>query len=374
MKNFKSALNLKLLQSDANDFGIDNYDEYRYGPYPYNKVQTPKKNLVIRIKSFIKQTIKSDKESSLYAHVEFLKNYENRLQNIYSNLSEECQNLLVELIAYRLLGYQKVKLKLNNTEFWKAVELGNSLEDQDDIYDPHFMHFILKKCHLKKIGYNLKFYFLGMGVAIDFILEQYSFKSLNKTIVEVEKDDVVLDLGACWGDTAMYFASKAGNDGKVYSFEFIPENIKLFNLNINLNPHLKEQISLIQNPVSNKSGENIYYKDHGPGSTIQFKPFDEQTGQTTTISIDDFVKNNLIEKVDFIKMDIEGAELLALEGAIETIKKFKPKLAITIYHSIEDFVNIPNWILGLDIGYEIFIGHYTIHSEETVCFAKHTNK
>ena len=69
-------------------------------------------------------------------------------------------------------------------------------------------------------------------------------------------------------------------------------------------------------------------------------------------------------------MDIEGAEPLALEGAIETIKRFRPKLAIAIYHSMNDFVAIPNWILNLDLDYEIFIGHYTIHAEETVCFAK----
>ena len=73
-------------------------------------------------------------------------------------------------------------------------------------------------------------------------------------------------------------------------------------------------------------------------------------------------------------MDIEGAEPSALEGAIETIKKFKPKLAIAIYHSMDDFVNIPNWILDLNLGYEIFIDHYTIHAEETVCFAKPRNK
>ena len=69
-------------------------------------------------------------------------------------------------------------------------------------------------------------------------------------------------------------------------------------------------------------------------------------------------------------MDIEGAELLALEGAIKTIIKFRPKLAIAIYHSMSDFVAIPYWILNLNLGYEIFIGHYTIHAEETICFAK----
>ncbi|MBC7511992.1 MAG: FkbM family methyltransferase, partial [Ferruginibacter sp.] len=106
------------------------------------------------------------------------------------------------------------------------------------------------------------------------------------------------------------------------------------------------------------------------GSVIKLQPFEGQTGSTTTVSIDDFVRLNKIEKVDFIKMDIEGAEPLALKGSIETIKRFRPKLAIATYHSMKDFVNIPDWILHLDLGYEIYIDHFTIHSEETICFAK----
>ena len=105
-------------------------------------------------------------------------------------------------------------------------------------------------------------------------------------------------------------------------------------------------------------------------SKIEFEPFIDQTGFTTTISIDDFVNNNGLEKVDFIKMDIEGAECSALEGAVETIMKFKPKLAIAIYHSMDDMVNIPNWINDLNLGYKLYLGHYTIHAEETVIFAK----
>jgi hypothetical protein len=69
-------------------------------------------------------------------------------------------------------------------------------------------------------------------------------------------------------------------------------------------------------------------------------------------------------------MDIEGAEPVALKGAIKTIKKYRPKLAIAIYHSMNDFVGIPKWIDDLGLGYKLFLGHYTIHSEETVIFAK----
>jgi hypothetical protein len=69
-------------------------------------------------------------------------------------------------------------------------------------------------------------------------------------------------------------------------------------------------------------------------------------------------------------MDIEGAEQLALEGAIETIKRFKPKLAIAIYHNMDQFVNVPIWINKLDLGYKLYLDHFSIYSGETVVFAK----
>ena len=363
MSNFISAIERKLHQSQANNFGIDNYDEYRFGEFP-------RQSAFIKIKRVIRKITGYGRRRIVERQKIFFKKYGDRLQRIYEHLNADGQQLLLDVIAYRLLGYQKVKLPLNNKEYWDAIEIANSLEDNNDTYDPHCIHFILKKCDLKKIGYDIKLYFLGIGVAIDFIFEQYAYKAGDKTIVAVEKGDVVLDLGACWGDTALYFACKTGEQGKVYSFEFIPDNIKVFNMNIALNPNLIKQIELIQHPVSNTSGDKIYFIDNGPGSTIKFEPFDGQTGFATTISIDDFVRNNNITKVDFIKMDIEGAEPVALAGAIKTIKRFKPKLAIAIYHNKEDFVNIPNWIAGLDLGYKLYLGHYTIHAEETVIFAK----
>jgi len=368
MKNFERALTKKLLRSKSNDFGVENYDEHRFGEFP--SINLPLQSINISSKRIFKKIIGYRTRPFLNGQKKFLSKYECGLQRIYEQLNDEGQELLVDIIAYRLLGYKKVKLSRNNKEYWDSLEIGNLLTDWKDTYDPHFLHFILHKCDLTRIGYDVKLYYSGPGIANDFIFEQYAYKNIDKTIVGVENGDVVLDLGACWGDTALYFACKSGEQGKVYSFEFIPDNIKLFNLNTSLNPNLRKQIELIQHPVSNKSGDKIYFAENGPGSRIEFEPFDGQTGQATTISIDDFVKNNCISKIDFIKMDIEGAESIALNGAIETIKKFKPKLAIAIYHSMDDFVNIPSWITELNLGYKLFLGHYTIHSEETVMFAK----
>jgi FkbM family methyltransferase len=300
----------------------------------------------------------------------FIDSYSKEIQKIWDNINKSDRKLLVSLIAYRILGYKKVKLPRNNSEYWEAIKIAKSLANNIDTYDPHFLHYKLKKYDLSSIGFDLQFYFTDNGVALDFILEQYAYKIKNKNIVAVEKGDVVLDLGACWGDTALYFASNTGSKGQGYSFEFIPDNLKLFEINTGFNPIVLSRIKLITNPVSSNSGNVIYYKDNGPSSKVSFDPFEGQTGSALTISIDDFVSKNGITKVDFIKMDIEGAELKALEGALKTIQQFKPKLAIAMYHNMEDFATIPNWILDLNLDYNIFIGHYTIHSEETICFAK----
>ena len=95
--------------------------------------------------------------------------------------------------------------------------------------------------------------------------------------------------------------------------------------------------------------------------------------RVTTLSIDDFVKEEKLPKVDVIKMDIEGAELDALRGAEETIRTFKPRLAISVYHKPKDIVDIPLYLNDLGLGYEFFLDHFTIYEGETVLFANPTN-
>ena len=363
--NFSKELEKKLNSSLYNNFGVENYDELRYGKYVERNEFV--KNISLRIKNVLKILIRY---KIRVEGIDWIGKYLVRLQRIYDAIDLYGKSLLVDLIAYKVLGHKKIWLKRNNAQYHNGITIGNSLADMSDVYDPHFMHMTLPKLNLSPIGFDVQMYFTGAGASTDFILEQYSYKQDKKPIVEVELGDIVLDAGACWGDTALYFAHKTGVKGRVYSFEFIPDNIALFEKNRSMNPRLAEVIELLNHPVSNKDEVKIFFKDNGPGSQIEFEPFAEQTGSTTTITIDSFVKQWGITRVDFIKMDIEGAELAALEGAVETIKKYKPKLAIAIYHSIDDLANIPNWILDLKLGYEIFIDHFTIHSEETICFAR----
>jgi len=89
-----------------------------------------------------------------------------------------------------------------------------------------------------------------------------------------------------------------------------------------------------------------------------------------TVTIDSFVEQQKLLYIDFIKMDIEGAELNALIGAQETIKRFGPKLAVTVYHKQEDLCTIPHFLKMLRPDYELYLDHFTPTMEETVLFAR----
>lgn len=75
------------------------------------------------------------------------------------------------------------------------------------------------------------------------------------------------------------------------------------------------------------------------------------------------------DQITFVKMDIEGSEMKALEGAQNLIKKYKPRLAICIYHKPEDVIDILEYIKSLVPEYKLYIRHHAINQCETVVYA-----
>ncbi|UWV47076.1 FkbM family methyltransferase [Acetivibrio thermocellus] len=84
------------------------------------------------------------------------------------------------------------------------------------------------------------------------------------------------------------------------------------------------------------------------------------------VAIDDVLKNI---RPTFIKMDIEGAELNALKGCKNTIVKYRPQLAICVYHSLSDIWNIPLLIHSYYSGYKFYLRSYNFMGLETVLYA-----
>lgn len=295
-----------------------------------------------------------------------MSNWQKKLSDIselYCSLSDKnSKKLLVLLCTYKILGPTKIKLPLYDKKKWLGYyELENNIIEKTDIES------LIGKFNIydmKRFGYNLKLLYSQFGAFVSFILEQYRYKNICKT----EKGDYVIDGGACCGDSALYFADLVGEAGKVFSFEFIPSNIELFNKNMQLNPKHKKRIDLIKRPLGINSTDILYGIDNGPASTTSMNP-SKNSEKYTTICIDDLVREKNIRKIDFIKLDIEGAEVDALHGAMETIKKFKPKLAIAIYHKDDDFITIPALIKSFNPNYKFYIEHYTVQAWETVLYA-----
>ncbi len=198
------------------------------------------------------------------------------------------------------------------------------------------------------------------------------------TPLRVEKGDIVLDCGACHGDTALFFALAAGSEGKVISFEPNPDNILLFKENMRLNPSLAKQMSLIEHATWHTDNTTLRFSLSGPGSTVMESnngttaPEDMQNKiSITTITVDTVVNEHILENVHFIKMDVEGAELNTLRGAKRTLEKFKPKIAVCLYHNPqEDYRAIPAFLASLNLEYEFFLRHHYMNEWETVLYAR----
>lgn len=364
--DFTSHLFNKYITSLPNNYE-DNYDYLRFA---YQK--KPIIHLTTWLKNKFKKKYLSRFSLSYYSNTlfEFINNYNEKYCWLYDKLNNSSsKELLVEIIVYRILGRQHIKLPLNNQKYWESIQKVSNLADHSKKIKLNFLNWELYFFDLNKIGYDLKFYYNTYGIIIDFVLEQYAYKNKD-FVIQVESGDYIIDAGACWGDTALYFASKIKGNGKVYSFEFIPKNIDIFKKNIEYNNQFSDIISIIENPLWDTSDKKVYFIDNGPASKVSFEPINDSQLITQTISIDNFIDINNIPKINFIKMDIEGAETYALKGAEQTIRKFKPVLAIALYHSLDDFYDIPKWIDSLNLGYKFYLGHYTIHKEETVLFAK----
>lgn len=168
------------------------------------------------------------------------------------------------------------------------------------------------------------------------------------------KNKAFIDGGACIGDSALIF-EKFYNPDCVYAFEPLKENIKHINKTIKYNnlKHVipvefglgdkEEAIELSYNP---DSISDTSFAHNNANSTVK-----EVINITT---IDNYVKNNNLV-AGLIKLDVEGYESNVINGAIETIKKFRPVMLISIYHNPKDFFEIKPLIESLNLNYKFKI-------------------
>ena len=291
------------------------------------------------------------------------------LERTYNLLEDDhSRRTFLDLLRYKILGPRHVKLPLNDSRFWAEYDSVDARFLKERRTLKAFWGWDL---HLYEPEEGLRLHCNHAGILNTFRLEQYAYRREGQSI-SARDGDVVIDGGGCTGDTTLYFAARVGSKGRVYTFEFEQRNLEIMDKNLALNPHISASVEIVQRALWGESDEALDYDPNGPATTVALKQ-EPGTAQAMTLSIDDLVEREGLAKVDFIKMDIEGAELRALKGAERTMRAFRPTLAISAYHREEDLVDIPAYIDGLDLGYEFLLDHFTIYHAETVLFARTQN-
>ena len=158
--------------------------------------------------------------------------------------------------------------------------------------------------------------------------------------VDIQKGDVVLDFGANIG---LFSAAAASVGARVYGFEPVPFIADYFRQTADL---YDGQIDVVNCAVTDHTGEIDFYEvepgfhDIGESSILNRNVGGGEghfiKKKVPSITVDDFVEKEGLERVDFLKADMEGAERYMLQGARKTLQTYAPKLALCTYHLPDD--------------------------------------
>lgn len=205
-------------------------------------------------------------------------------------------------------------------------------------------HYVMQDMRPQGHDFRLATYAWALSIH-DVLFDQYQDEGFR-----VRPGDVVIDAGGFIGDTAALFCAKTGGDCQVHAFELLDESIALFRHNMDLND-IADRVVLNKLALSDHSHGSLVIKQAKLQGATSVESGDGPGERIPTITLDDYVASHGLERVDLIKMDIEGSEIPALQGAMQTIRRFRPKLALCLYHKWDDVLTIPRFIAGTGIPY-----------------------
>ena len=342
--DFKNSVLLEVINSLKLNTFTDNYDKETF-----DTIEGKDNSLVFNT------------SERLYYFDWFYKNYE-VLFEVYGFLTNASSRLIFfRLVCFRLAGHHSFRIGASYTtlsselEEFKLAERKTKSELAIDGMFGKLLHY--------------DFDFLGKHYVVDcFGLEYYLqrkqyFYNEGDLKIMPEEGDFVIDGGACLGDTAAVFSNAVGPKGKVYSFDPVADHLEILQYNINQFPI--KNVELIPSGLSNINTEfaPLRLNTYNPGFQTNWK-------ELPLVTIDTLVEKSIVSRIDFIKLDVEGSEIAALQGAQRSISIFQPKLAISLYHKPNDFFEIINFVKTFFPFYKnLVIEHYSIQMGESVLYA-----
>lgn len=177
--------------------------------------------------------------------------------------------------------------------------------------------------------------------------------------------DVICEGGIDNGETTVAFFKAMQKKGTIYAFEPVHENYLQSRQCLQ---QYAPDICLMEKALWKYDGQ-LGLDTNTASLSSAFASEAAQGGQCACTCIDKFfaVKG----PCHCIKLDVEGAELPVLQGAEQVLRNATPKLMISIYHrrNGHDFLNIPRFLMELDIGYTFYVGHHRPWYNETILYA-----
>jgi FkbM family methyltransferase len=143
----------------------------------------------------------------------------------------------------------------------------------------------------------------------------------------VSRGDFCIDVGANVGAISLSLCDRVGPTGHVYCFEPGPPFLERLRANFALNPTLLERASLHAVGLSDREMELLWSQDPDHPWNGGFIPHETKV-KLPVVTLDSFVSENAVPRVDFIKIDVEGMELDVLAGAAKTLAQFHPKILV----------------------------------------------
>lgn len=181
---------------------------------------------------------------------------------------------------------------------------------------------------------------------VDYLLKSYCDKdSVYKDILKLDTNETIVDLGAYDGDTIREFTSFT--NGK-------------YNRILALEPDAKSYKKLVKNTAKMPNLEALNMGAWNEKDTLIFAKEQSRNSHISASGVPVKVTDidSLVDyPVTLIKMDIEGSEMKALDGATKTIKRNLPKLYVCAYHRNEDLFALGKKILSFDKRYKLYFRH-----------------
>lgn len=254
--------------------------------------------------------------------------FEDKLKEVTKNLDKESK--------------EKFKLFFLRSLFVHMITRDSLYSEEEISNQKIFSEFEKKNNELNKIE---EFDFFG-----SYNIHAFLDLNLNDDEKKFIKDKDIIDAGAFTGDTSLPLSGIT--EKNVYAFEPFEDSFYLLNKNIEEN-NIKNIVP-VNKSLGNINGERTLFLSgeniQGITSDPNIRSYDNEI-KVQEITIDKFVEENNLN-LGLITIDVEGAEMDLLEGAINTIKNQKPILCISIYHKVSDYFNIIPWIANLNLGYE----------------------